>query len=89
MTADAAIEALSLVERFASLTGREREVILAILAGKDRLETSNEIGISTRTYDSHRRRALVKVGARNNVTLTLLAIRCGFASMHDTDTEAA
>ena len=72
---------------WSKLSPRERDVVAGIVQGLDREDAAHALGISSRTYDTHRARALLKLGARNNVHLTLLAIRDGFASMHDASTQ--
>jgi len=50
-------------ERVASLTGREREVLDLVLAGKTGKEIARALEISPRTAEVHRRNLLLKFGA--------------------------
>lgn len=56
-------EIVHLRERFAQLSERERQVLGLILAGLPNKLIAREIGLSTRTVESHRSRIYLKLGA--------------------------
>lgn len=58
-----ASEVLHLRERFAQLSERERQVLDLILDGLPNKLIAREIGLSTRTVESHRSRIYLKLGA--------------------------
>jgi two-component system, LuxR family, response regulator FixJ len=53
-----------LLERYESLTAREKEVIVAIQGGSANREIARQLGISARTVEIHRAKAMAKLGAR-------------------------
>lgn len=59
----AASEVVHLRERFAQLSERERQVLDLILDGLPNKLIAREIGLSTRTVESHRSRIYQKLGA--------------------------
>lgn len=65
---------LGLLDR---LTAREGEVAIRIAEGKDRHQVADELGISTKTFDTHRLHVLQKLGCRNAVELALRCVREG------------
>lgn len=48
--------------RFALLSGREREILERLVAGKPNKAIANELGISVRTVESHRAAVMEKMG---------------------------
>ena len=58
-----------LAQRFATLSGRERDVMHLILEGRLNKQIADGLGISIRTVEVHRARVLQKTGARNSVEL--------------------
>lgn len=58
-----------LAQRFATLSGRERDVMQLILEGRLNKQIADGLGISIRTVEVHRARVLQKTGARNSVEL--------------------
>lgn len=62
-----------LADVFATLTRREREVLLGMVAGKPNKVTARELGISSRTIESYRANVMAKTGAKS---LSELVIRC-------------
>ena len=60
-----------------SLTGREREVLIAIARGQTTKERAASLGISVRTVESHRETLMKKLGVRGAASLTRLAIDAG------------
>ncbi|HEX4869660.1 MAG TPA: response regulator [Moraxellaceae bacterium] len=61
----AASEILHLRTRFAQLSDRERQVLELILDGLPNKLIAREIGLSTRTVESHRSRIYLKLGANS------------------------
>ena len=61
----------------ASLTVREREVLVLIASGNSNKEAASALGISPRTVESHRDSAMRKLGVRNLAGLTRLALESG------------
>jgi FixJ family two-component response regulator len=49
----------------ASLTEREREVLAQLVEGAHYDRVSQELGITKRTVEAHRRRIMEKMGARS------------------------
>ncbi|MEZ5755575.1 MAG: response regulator [Paracoccaceae bacterium] len=64
-----------LAARFASLSGREVDVMRLILEGQLNKQIADQLGISIRTVEVHRARVLQKTGARNSVELARLQAR--------------
>jgi len=60
-----------------SLTGRELQVMEMIARGMTNREISEHLGISVKTFDTHRGHVLKKLGLRNNSELTRFAVRHG------------
>lgn len=60
-----ASEVLALRTRFAQLSDRERQVLDLILDGLPNKLIAREIGLSTRTVESHRSRIYLKLGANS------------------------
>jgi FixJ family two-component response regulator len=63
--------------RLASLTGREREVLVEVVAGKLNKQVANALGIAERTVKLHRARVLEKMGAESLADLVRIAERLG------------
>jgi len=59
--------------RFAGLSAREREVMLAIVAGRANKVVAIDLGLSERTVEIHRARVMEKTGARSLPELVRLA----------------
>ncbi|MGJ4892585.1 response regulator transcription factor [Bradyrhizobium sp. HKCCYLRH3099] len=57
-----------------SLTPREREVLKLISEGNSNKEGALRMGISPRTFESHRAEAMRKLGARNTAELVRAAL---------------
>lgn len=60
------------------LTTREIEILKLIVAEKTNREIADELFISIRTVDSHKRNILEKTGARNSVGLVRYALSKGY-----------
>jgi FixJ family two-component response regulator len=59
--------------RLATLTDREREILLLIVAGHSNKEIAERLGISFRTVENHRAHIMEKTGASNLLELLNLA----------------
>jgi DNA-binding CsgD family transcriptional regulator len=55
------------------LTPRERQVLVQITEGSSNKEGGHRLGISTRTFETHRAQIMRKLGARNAADLVRLA----------------
>lgn len=58
--------------RLASLTEREREVMMLALEGQTSKEIASNLGISFRTVETHRTRVIQKTGASNMLELAAI-----------------
>jgi len=63
--------------RFATLTAREREVMLAVVGGSANKVVAIDLGLSERTVEIHRARVMEKTGARSLPELVRLAALAG------------
>ena len=63
--------------RLASLTPREREVMLLIVSGNANKEIATKLDLSTRTIETHRGRIMEKTAAHSLTDLVELAIASG------------
>jgi len=52
-------------KRYASLTGREREVMKHVVAGISNRHLAERLGVSNRTIEVHRSRVMKKMGAKS------------------------
>ena len=64
-----------IVTRFASLTPREREVMMLVIGGKANKVIASELGVSERTVEIHRARVMHKTGAESLPHLVRLALQ--------------
>ena len=62
---------------FETLTPREREIVEAVVSGKDNAEIGAEFFLSPLTVKTHANRAMMKVGARDRAQLVSLAVQAG------------
>jgi two-component system response regulator FixJ len=69
--ARAAVEA-----RVATLTPREREVMLLVAEGRPNKVVATRLGLSTRTVEVHRAKVMEKMQARSLADLVRMAIAC-------------
>lgn len=67
----------TLRERLASLTEREREVMMLAIAGHSNKEIARILGISHRTVELHRARVMHKTGAAHIIDLARMVDACG------------
>jgi DNA-binding NarL/FixJ family response regulator len=63
--------------RFADLTGREREVLMALARGLSNEELAETLFISENTVKTHVRRVLTKLDARDRVQAVVMAYEGG------------
>jgi FixJ family two-component response regulator len=63
------------------LTDRERQVVAFAAKGRTNKEIARHLGISHRTVEIHRARAMHKMGARTPVELVALAVAIGLAPL--------
>jgi DNA-binding NarL/FixJ family response regulator len=63
--------------RFADMTDREREVLVAIARGLSNEELAEELFISENTVKTHVKRVLTKLGARDRVQAVVMAYEGG------------
>lgn len=63
-------------QRWASLTGREREVMDLVTEGLSNKEVARVLGISPRTVENHRAQVMEKMGAENLPELCRLGAMC-------------
>jgi len=62
--------------RVATLTPREREVMLLVADGRPNKVVATRLGLSTRTVEVHRAKAMEKMQARSLAELVRMAIAC-------------
>ncbi|MBQ0830016.1 response regulator [Streptomyces tagetis] len=64
-------------ERLASLTGREREVLVQVAGGHSNDEIAERLTVSPLTVKTHVNRAMAKLGARDRAQLVVIAYESG------------
>ena len=64
-------------ERVERLTGRERQVLELIVAGRLNKQIADDLGISIKTVEAHRANIMDKLGARTMADLMRIALRAG------------
>jgi FixJ family two-component response regulator len=79
-TLDQAAEMRTLRDRYASLSGREREVMALVVAGLLNKQVGNDLGISEITVKAHRGRMMQKMKADSLAALVIMAARLGLTS---------
>ena len=78
-TLDQAAEMRTLRDRYASLSGREREVLALVAAGLSNKQVGSDLGISEITVKAHRGRMMQKMKANSLAALVIMAARLGLA----------
>jgi FixJ family two-component response regulator len=74
-----AAEMKTLRDRYASLSGREREVMALVVAGLLNKQVGSDLGISEITVKAHRGRMMQKMKANSLAALVIMAARLGLA----------
>jgi FixJ family two-component response regulator len=64
-------------QRLKSLTPRERDVMDALIEGRQNKEIGDKLGISSRTVDVYRARVMAKMAAGRLAALVCMAIAAG------------
>ncbi|MFE5742320.1 response regulator [Streptomyces celluloflavus] len=64
-------------ERLATLTGREREVLVLVAGGLSNDEIGEQLAVSPLTVKTHVNRAMAKLGARDRAQLVVIAYETG------------
>jgi two-component system response regulator FixJ len=64
--------------RFDSLSSRERDVLIGVIAGKPNKIMAYDLGISQRTVEAHRAGLMAKTGASSLSELIRMALSLGF-----------
>ncbi|MFI9026090.1 response regulator [Streptomyces sp. NPDC053560] len=64
-------------ERLATLTGREREVLVLVAGGLSNDEIAERLSVSPLTVKTHVNRAMAKLGARDRAQLVVIAYQTG------------
>ncbi|MCZ0209960.1 response regulator transcription factor [Streptomyces sp. UMAF16] len=64
-------------ERLATLTGREREVLVQVAGGHSNDEIAERLAVSPLTVKTHVNRAMAKLGARDRAQLVVIAYESG------------
>jgi DNA-binding NarL/FixJ family response regulator len=64
-------------ERLATLTGREREVLVQVAGGHSNDEIAERLTVSPLTVKTHVNRAMAKLGARDRAQLVVIAYESG------------
>jgi FixJ family two-component response regulator len=68
---------VSIDERLATLSAREREVMVLIAEGRPNKVVATRLGLSTRTVETHRANIMQKMGAKSLADLVRMAIASG------------
>jgi DNA-binding NarL/FixJ family response regulator len=68
------------VDRYDSLSGREREIFQLIAEGNSNKEVADLLSLSPATVETHRARILQKLDVHNTAELVLYAVRRGVIS---------
>jgi FixJ family two-component response regulator len=78
------LEVRALRERYASLSEREREVMVLVVSGMLNKQVGNELGISEITVKAHRGKAMRKMNADSLADLVNMATKLGLSSTSKT-----
>jgi two-component system, LuxR family, response regulator FixJ len=72
-------EAAEAAERIATLSRREREVLDALVAGRQSKVIAHDLGLSVRTVEVHRARMMERLGTNRLAGAVRLAVLAGLA----------
>ena len=78
--AELAVQALTMRDddsMLASLSARERQIIVMVANGRSSTEIGADLNLSPKTVDTYRSRLMAKVGAAGLPDLVRFALRCG------------
>ena len=73
-------ESIAAREKFASLTGREKDVLDGLMKGKLNKTIAHDLGISVRTVETHRSNLMIKTGAQSLSELVRMSLLADVAS---------
>lgn len=73
----AAVDDDEIRKRLATLTPREKEVMALVVEGRPNKAVATRLGLSTRTVEVHRAKAMEKMQAQSLADLVRMAIACG------------
>ena len=73
----AAMDTDAVRKRLATLTPREQEVMALVVEGRPNKTVATRLGLSTRTVEVHRAKAMEKMQAASLADLVRMAIACG------------
>jgi DNA-binding NarL/FixJ family response regulator len=68
------------VDRYDTLSDREREILQLVAEGRSNKEVAELLGISAATVETHRARVLQKLDVHNTAELVLYAVRRGIVA---------
>ena len=74
------VASTNIVDKYDSLSEREREIFQLIAEGRSNKEVAEMLGISLATVETHRARILEKLDVHNTAELVLYAVRRGVIS---------
>lgn len=74
------LEAISMQEKIANLTPRERDVLLHLISGQPNKIIAHQLGISARTVENHRARLMDKMKADSVAELVRIALITGLSA---------
>lgn len=71
---------LAALKRFQELTPREYQIALRIAQGQRQGQIATELGISTKTVQTHREHALIGLSVKSNTEVAILAFQAGLVA---------
>jgi FixJ family two-component response regulator len=71
------VDRLAILQRLATLTPREKEVLAHIISGKPNKQVAADLGIVEKTIKVHRARVMTKMDAQSLADLVRIAERAG------------
>jgi DNA-binding NarL/FixJ family response regulator len=81
MIRDLASTSSGSLSAYAVLTTREREVLQMMANGKSTIQIAEELQISAKTVEAHRKQLMTKLGLKSVAELTKYAIQQGLTSL--------